>query len=259
MPPFEETVRTKVGKRLETGIAEYFAEDNGWKIRPMTEYYQHVGLRMGSSFDFAIVSPETGEDIAILEIKNVDSLVFKNDWLDGPDGIEAAPHIELQGQQQMALSGIKKLYFGVLVGGNTPRLIERSLNESIVAKMKSKVAEFWTSIEENKPPPPDFRRDARFIASIYSHAEPGSVFDGQGDADLAQLAEGYRYACEQEKAAKLMKDTAKAQILMKIGTAEKALGAGFTVSAGVRGPVMVPEHERAGFRDFRVSWRKAQP
>lgn len=260
VPPFEENIRMKIGKTLEPKIAEYFAEANGWKIRPMTEYWRHTGLRMGASFDFAVVSPSVDgrveSDLAILEIKNVDSLVFRNEWIDGPHGIEAPPHIELQVQQQLALTGLPKAYIGVLVGGNDAHLLERSPDEKIISAIKAKVAEFWISIEENRPPPPDFKRDAKFIAELYRHSEPGSVLDAADDAELASLAEGYRYACDKEKEAKLMKDTAKAQILMRIGTAEKVLGNGYTISSGLRGPVVVPEHERAGFRDFRVSWKK---
>jgi len=263
IPPFEENERMRWGKRLEPAIAAQFAEDHGWKIRPKNEYIRHTGLRMGASFDFAIVegiagTDIPGRDIGFLEIKNVDYMVFKNEWIANDDGTyEAPPHIELQVQQQFALEpNLSEAYIGVLVGGNTPYKLPRAPNPTIIEKIRAKVAEFWISIEENRPPPPDFKRDARFIASLYSHSEPGSVLEAADDVELATLAEGYRYAGEQEKAAKLMKDTAKAQILMRIKDAEKALGRGFTISAGLRGPVVVPEHERAGFRDFRISWKK---
>ena len=260
VPPFEENVRMRWGKRLEPVIAAEIAATAGWTIRPMPEYWRHTTRRMGASFDFAIVSPETegrvATDLALLEIKNVDGLVFRNEWIEGENGIEAPPHIELQVQHQLALTGLPDAYIGVLVGGNDAHVLHRKPDTQIHDLIYAKVANFWVSQNENRAPSPDFKRDAKFIASLYRHAEPNSVYDGELDADLQGLAEGYRYACDQEKAAKLMKDTAKAKILMKIGTAEKALGQGYTISAGVRGPVVVPEHERAGFRDFRVHWKK---
>ena len=64
----------KWGTRLQDSIAMGIAQDQGWSIRPMKEYITDTDLRLGASFDFAI-----GDD-GLLEIKNVDSLVFHKQW-----------------------------------------------------------------------------------------------------------------------------------------------------------------------------------
>jgi predicted phage-related endonuclease len=52
--PFTETERTKWGRRFEASIAAGVAEDEGWDIRPMKEFYRDPDRRLGASFDFAI-------------------------------------------------------------------------------------------------------------------------------------------------------------------------------------------------------------
>ena len=157
----EENERMKWGSRLEATIAEGIAEDNGWQVSPFKEYMRLTDLKMGSSFDYKI------EDNGILEIKNVDSLVFNNKWIVDEAITEAPAHIELQVQHQLAVSDLEYAYIGALVGGNTVHLIKRTRSEKIITNLKNKVEEFWNSIEANKPPAPDFEKDASFIACLY--------------------------------------------------------------------------------------------
>lgn len=247
----EENERMKWGNRLEAAIAHGIAEDNGWKVEPLKCYMRDSSLRMGSSFDFAI------EPDGILEIKNVDSLAFKEGWITDDDCDEAPTHIELQVQHQLALSGRSFAYIGALVGGNRVKLIRREPNEKIISKIKRKIAEFWQSIDDNKPPSPDFKNDSQFISSLYNYADPGKVYDASADVEIITLAEKYRLAGEDEKEAKERKDEAKAKILMQVSDAEKVISDMFTISAGMIGPAKV-EYTRDGYRTFRIHWRKAK-
>ena len=96
---FEIGERGKWGKRLEGIIAAGIAEDEGWRIRRMDEYIRQEEKFMGASFDFEIL-----DDEGILEVKNVDSFIFKDGWIVDGDNLEAPPHIELQVQSQLAVS-----------------------------------------------------------------------------------------------------------------------------------------------------------
>lgn len=247
-----ENDRLKWGNRLESAIALGIADDMGWEVAPMKHYDTLPDLRMGSSFDFEILSPEAG----ILEIKNVDALQFKEKW-DTSDEINEAPHIELQVQHQLAVSGHRLAYIGALIGGNTVHLIKRERNEKIINAIKKKVAAFWESIDRGEPPEPDFARDAAFISSLYKYAEPGSIYDASHDAEIIDLVERYRLASEEAKLATEKKDEAKAKILMLIKDSEKVLGDTFTISAGMIGPSKV-SYERQGYRNFRIFHKKGK-
>jgi putative phage-type endonuclease len=241
------------GTRLQDAIALGIAEDNGWKVRRMDEYIRNVKRRMGSSFDFEIIAD------GLLEIKNVDGLAFRNGWVVEDKEIEAPPHIEIQVQHQLAVSGKSFAYIGALIGGNRVELLKREPDKDIIKKIEDRVDWFWSTIEANTPPPPDFTKDAAFIAKLYNYAEPGKVLDLKGDNEAMELAREYKRLMDIEKAAEAGKKAIKAQFLIKIGDAEKVLGDEFTsISAGIIGPQQIEAHERAGYRNFRINWPRGK-
>ncbi len=246
---FQGNERTEWGLFLQDGIAAKFAKDNGWNIRRMNEFILDDESRIGSSFDFAI-----GDD-GILEVKNVGYESIKRDWIFDGDNVEASPYIELQVQVQLLVSQRKYNFIGALKDGNKGILIRREPSPKIHAAIKQKAAEFWKSIDENNPPAPNFEMDAKFISSLYNYGEPGKVMDVSTDEEIVKMAEEYRKHGEAIKEADKRRDEIKARILTAIGSAEKAVGGMFTVSAGMVGPADVSYH-REGYRTFKITWRK---
>ena len=110
---FTKNERVTWGLRLEKAIADGVAEDEKFEIRRLSEFIQDTEINLGASFDYAI-----GED-GILEIKNVDGLVFKDGWDVDGDNIEEPVHIGFQVQTQLMLSQRKYALLRPLVGGNT--------------------------------------------------------------------------------------------------------------------------------------------
>lgn len=251
---FEQNERMKWGNRLQDAIAAGIAEEQDWEIRRMTEYIHDTELRLGASFDFEFKVRASGEK-GILEIKNVDGLAFRDGWLVEGENIEAPPHIEIQVQTQIALKGCDRNMIGALIGGNRLVLITREVDFTVIKEIKNRVRKFWISIMANEPPAPDFARDAAFISKLYGYASPGSVVSVEGNNQILSLALQYKEAGAKEKAAKTAKDAAKAEILTMIGTAEKVIGDGFLISAGMVGPKHV-EYDAEGYRNWRVNWKK---
>lgn len=251
-----ENERMKWGVRLQDSIAAGIAEENGWKIRRMDEYIRDPATRAGSSFDFLVYEGETKTPKALLEIKNVDSLAFRDGWLKNDDGtIEAPPHIELQVQHQMMVSGLREAYIGALVGGNQLNLIYRPVNDEVVAALRAKIRMFWTSIEQNMKPDPNFSRDSEFLIKLNQYSDPGKQIDVSESEEIQQMAEQYKTYGDSIKLYDELRTELKAKMLMKIGTAEKAVGSNFTISAGLVGPAKY-EVNREGYRTFKITWRK---
>lgn len=248
---FEPTERVVWGTRLESAIANGIAEDNGLKIRQMKEYIFDEELRLGSSFDFAI------EPDGILEIKNVDGLAFRDGWTGSEDdgSVEAPIFIEFQVQNELLVSSKKYALIGAFVGGNKTVLLRREPNLKVFEAIKAKVAAFWKSVDENVPPQPDFSRDVDTISKLYGYAEPGKVFDGRGNESLSSLMDKYKKTRDAAKEAEAARDAIKAECLTLIGDAEKVLGDGWSISAGIVGPAHI-EYDRPGYRTFRPNFRK---
>ncbi len=250
--------RMKWGLRLEDAIAKGIQEENpGWAYKRAPEYARIPSLRIGASFDFDLWIEEIIDDDpdCLLEIKNVDWLIFRDQWEEDEDGdFEAPAHIELQAQQQLLVKDRRRIVIGVLVGGNRVIEIHREPDREIQNQTKNVIAEFWSSIAQDKPPKPDFEKDAKFLAKLYGHAEPGKIIEAT-DA-MVDVAMDYGQAADEEKDCKKRKAASKGQLLTLIGDAEKVLGERFTISAGLVGPKVVESFERKGFRDFRISFKK---
>lgn len=256
---FDANERSTWGNRLEWSIIQGAAEDNGWKVRAKKEYIRIPDRRLGSSFDGAIVN-ENGDDIALIEAKNVDSLIFRDNWIEDESGeIEASLEIEVQMQHQMMVSGIKENNLCALVGGNKLYTFKRQPNQKVMRRILDESAAFWESIKKNKPPAFDYVRDADLISSLYGYAEPGKVVDFSADATLIGLMDQYKKAHDDLKKCQEIKDSIKSQVLIVAKDAEKILGNNFSISMGVIAPALIKEHTRAGYRNFRPFFKKEKP
>lgn len=247
--------RMKWGTRLQDSIALGLGEDHGLTVAKRPQYERLPDLRLGASYDFTVMGP-AGDEEAILEVKNVDRYVAAEGWLTEGDDVEAPPHIELQVQHQLLVSGLRYAYIGALVGGNRAVLIRRERAEDVIAGIKAKAAEFWASIAAGKAPEPDFERDAAYIKSLYQTVRPGTVLDATSDAELATLAAQYKDAKASVDAAAKAVEGIKAQMLTRIGDAEKVLGIGWSISAGIVKGAHIEAHDRPAYRAIRVNLKK---
>lgn len=263
---FDDNERVKWGRRLESAIAAGAAEERGWTIRPMKEYLRAPALRLGSSFDYRIIGTGgelnfaggDGPDDALLEIKNVDSLAFRDGWTVEGDWIEAPAHIEIQVQHELLLSGLSRAYIAALVGGNTLHLIERRADPDFQAEIIRRVGAFWQSIALNAPPDPIMPGDAEAVIRRFQFAEPGKLLDARDDAALLEIARRYKEETALRDHHDNLSKVAKADLLTAIGEHEKVLLAGgLTVSAAMVAPCSYSV-DRAGYRGFRITESKAK-
>lgn len=249
------------GTRLQDAIARGFAEDHGLKIRALSAFATADGCRIGASFDYEIVGTTPSSPFATmyaehgpgnLEIKNIDGMVYRQQWQDD----EAPAHIEIQVQTQLEAIDRNWSLIGALVGGN--RLVQLTrLRDREVGRGLRKAADlFWSSIDANAPPTPDFARDADLLRQIYRHAEPGQLLDARGNDTIRSLCEKRAAAAAAESAAKDEKDACTAELLTMIGTAEKVLVDGFNFSAGVVAETLVPAYVKKSYRNIRITTKR---
>jgi predicted phage-related endonuclease len=153
---FVPNKRSDWGKALEPSIAEEFARKNDWNIQPKKHYIRIPSLRLGSSFDYSLLEEcgtnnedRTLEEVALIEIKNVDWKVYKYDWIQGFE-IEAPAKIELQCLNELLVSGLDILYLCALIGGNDDITLKITPNEKIQKAILLKANEFWEKIDQER-------------------------------------------------------------------------------------------------------------
>lgn len=263
----EPNERMTWGTRLQNSIAKGIAEDNKWNLASADgEFRECAATRIGASFDF-FVRPDGSAEWSILEIKNVDSLAFKQGWVVGADGeIEAPAHIELQVQHQMMLTGLHNCWIGCLVGGNTVKLLSRAAAREVQEAIAKKVAAFWRSIKANDPPTPDLLKDAELLRQQNLDSTPGETLQvPQGAPEFGLILELVASQAEEKKWGEEV-TRLKSALLLRIGTASKVVSEIATVSCGTTaespGTLITPEMvgtyygARKAFRQLRVTPKK---
>lgn len=226
-----DNIRVVCGKHLEAGIAMALAELHNLRIRKVRRYVAHPSVpRMGASLDYEVATEDTGW--VPLEIKNVDFLVWRDEWLHDGDAHEPPEHIDIQVQHQISCTEKPYGYIGVCVGGNTLHLIRRDRHDGICAAIKAKVVEFWRSIENDDEPPPNPAEDLDALLRVRT-ATDGKTIDLRGDNRLEALIAEYTEAKAIEKDAGLRADVCRAEMLELIGGAEKVILLGGSISASL--------------------------
>lgn len=272
----DPTERMQWGSRLQEAVAKGISDDYGVKVRRITGYAIHSSCQLGASFDYEIVGVKKNDDgtevevednilqqmyrdlgPGVLEVKNVDRIVFRKDWKLEDGQLEAPPQIEIQVQHQLeAIQTRAWSAIGVLVGGNEAILIVRDYDKEFGEQIRAKVDQFWADLKEGKLPPVTLPADVEIIRRIYLSSSPGKVYDGGKDSELAELCAAYHQHAEEAKAAEASRKSVSARILMKIGDAERATAPGFTISAGTVAEGMVEAYLRKAYRAMRITATK---
>lgn len=259
--------RMQWGLDLEHVIANRAAERHGLtNVQPVGwRLYADDDHRIAASIDFTADDADGGP--VVIECKNVDGLMFRDGWqADDEELISAPAHIELQVQTQLRCTGVTRILVAALVGGN--RLVTgwRAQIPAVQKQITERVNEFWA---RETPPDPVYPDDAEAVCKLFAYAAPGKLLEAQGDADLAALVREHKRISGEIKDLEGIRDTLKAQILQRIDDAERVLGDGYTISAGIVDPVeptvitadMVGQTYggRRGFRNLRITMKKAKP
>lgn len=255
----EPDARVNWGKRLQDAIAFGVAQDNGLRVRRINAYWRHSDEpRMGSSYDFEIIDHPSGP--GIMEVKNVDFLVYRDQWLDD----EAPAHIEVQVQHQLEVANRDWALLVVLVAGNTPKTIRIPRDREMGAKIREAIRAFWARVDAKQPPAPDYAKDNEAIRRLYRDGS-GAPFLAHGNNYLQALVQTYAKAQADEKDAAARKEAARAEIVTMIGNASKVLGDGWSITCSETkdspGTLVTPDMvgttigARKGYRQFRLSMK----
>lgn len=267
---FEANERMEMGIAFQRAIATHIARKFGVRARALNCYASRP-TRMGASFDYEIIGEDTNikqiEDDSlrvmyrdrgpgVLEIKNVDWLIFRDEWtkLDN-GGYEAPAHIEIQIQHQLRCIDRNWGCIGVCVGGNRLELMIRNKDDDTGRLIETRTELFWDWIEKKTPPPDRMPDDYELLKRVYGHAEPDKVLDATGKPEVERLCKVYVEAQRQITRYEEQKKAAHADLLKTIGDASKVLATGYTISCGIvsKEAYNVEAHS---YRNWRVTPKK---
>lgn len=217
-----ESERIYWGVRLEAAIIEAAKERYGYVDRPPADPPLSNGRGLGGHPDRRVVCPERGP--GIIETKMVDWLVRKS-W-----GDEPPMHYLLQGNTYAGLDGVAWFDTLVLVGGNRMERFCNDFRPKLYAEAERRVEAFWESVHAGREPKPDYSRDGDTIAELYADAGD-TLIDLRGDNLAMSAALEWLDADRACKEAADRRETARAELLEKLGDNNTGLLDGITVKA----------------------------
>jgi predicted phage-related endonuclease len=226
-----EAERVQAGQHMEPAIAAWAAEKwPEWSgtLRKVRRYITHPDISgFGASRDYELHTP----GLPPVEIKNVDGLIFRDEWAAGGDEITAPPmDITLQVQHQIAAGGGKADHGWIVacVGGNRLLRGRIAAHAPTIARIEDAVAAFWDSIADGASP--DGFADIETASELYLTGERTAPLDLTGDNRFPDLCARYRRLHRISKRADALLGTVKAQIALKVQDATRAEGSGFRVT-----------------------------
>lgn len=151
-PTFAETERMQAGTHLEPALASWAqAKWPDWKLRKVRRYIrhdQHPGW--GASRDYEVHA----EGYAPVEFKNVDWLVFRDNWNGEGDDLTPPLHISLQLQSQIGVGSAKcdHGWIVVCVGGNRLERVRVERHGATQDRLGAAIDMFWEGVRSGAQP-----------------------------------------------------------------------------------------------------------
>lgn len=243
LPDFSGNERIEAGTFMEPSALTWANHRWGTNFKNPKIYVKHPTVK-----GMACTPDGIDNDInALCQIKIVDSVVLGRDFVaDGNDILEAPLKYTLQCQHEMACTGHAANHLIVLVGGNRLCRMVVERDEEIIAALEKAVTDFWSSIEANDVPAPNYTLDSDAIQKVRKQRPeqvPGQDFTGNNELYNAMV--NYVSASADEKAAKDKKDAAKGEVMHLAGNIKNFvcgdLECTIVENAGVPDRVITPD------------------
>jgi putative phage-type endonuclease len=148
--PQEQTPWQKWGHRLESVVAEAYAEETGRKLIDHGQWtitVHGVIPFLFATLDRVVEHPDKGP--GPLQIKTA-AFAHGEDWKE-----EAPVDAQVQLQHEMEVMGATWGSLAVLIGGRELRWTDYDRNPDFVRAMLTQEQEFWARVQHQDPPPAD--------------------------------------------------------------------------------------------------------
>lgn len=223
-----------------------------WIIEKAAHYYRDPAARLGATPDYFVHDPERG--FGIIQVKTVSDWAFRKKWLDPDTRDVILPlWIALQATIEAHLTGAQYAYVAPLTVDQhlSLRLIEVPQRPGLIQKTRDEIAAFWQMIEAGREPPPDYKRDASLIASVYRESN-GEEIDLSDDAEVVAAITARESASTVKSAADSTLKEINAMLIHKMGNAARARCGDAVINAPTinRKPYSV---KAGSYRSVRVS------
>jgi putative phage-type endonuclease len=219
LPDQPDNEYMEAGRWLEKAIGPWFTDRTGLAVlgeQTWLEHPTHPWMRCTVD-GFVAESPGSSlaDVLGLLEIKTAQP---GRRWDEIPAGYQA------QGLWQMAVAGLDRVWFAVLMGRRLDiHELERDQDE--IDYMIERAEKFWRGhvLPADPPPVDDHEATSRAIAALYPRETPGVA---ESLDDLAEVIDEWRHAGFRKRTAETSEREAANAIRAALGHAEEGTVAG---------------------------------
>ena len=154
------------GQRLEEPIGMAFGEVENLEVAP------YKAMLRSKEWPWMVVNLDLiAEDLAPVEVKNVGQWSGRH-WED-----DAIPeHYAIQGLHELAVTGLERVHFPVLVAGQELQVRTLERDEAMIQDLVELERRFWERVQSGAPPAVDGHPETgAILASLYADTNPGAV------------------------------------------------------------------------------------
>ena len=209
------------GNIMEPIIRNHFAEVTGKPVVEVKAMLQHPEY----PYMLADVDGLTVDDFgnpAILEIKTA-SEYKRSEWED-----DIPTYYQTQVQHYLCVTGVKKAYVAVLIGGNSFKVYEVDADMEIQSMLIAVEQEFWNKVKNMIRPEMDGSDAAKNLLDNIYHG--GIAEQIVLPTEAVEYVDQYIEACAEEDNAKAKKQEASNRIKEIMGDYDKAKCLNHTIS-----------------------------
>lgn len=219
-PPVENEAM-QWGNIMEPIIRNHFAEITGKTVVELKAMLQHPEYPFMLA-DVDGITIDDDNNPAILEIKTA-SEFKRSEWEE-----DVPAYYQTQIQHYLCVTGIKKAYCAVLIGGNSFKIYEVDADEEIQSMLIAVEKNFWNKVQNMIRPQMDGSDAAKDLLDKLYH---GGVAETIVMPDEAiEYVDAYIEACAEEDNAKAKKQDASNHIKEILGDYDKATCMGHSIS-----------------------------
>lgn len=197
----------QLGTELEEFVAQKFARETGKQVRVQSKMYIHPKYEyMVAHVDRLITSSDE-----LLECKTC-SFFKKDEWEN--DGIPQ--EYVLQVMWYMGITGRKKAWIAVLIGGQSFKYKEVEFDQELFDVMVERAKNFWDCVQNNIPPEITLN-DGETLREMFPKHSSDIVEDLEADNEIAYYQELKNTISEQQNELKLLDAKIKNRIQGNLG------------------------------------------
>ena len=209
----QENEAMEWGTIMEPVIRNHFAKVTGKTVVEVHAMLQHPEYPFMLADIDGLTEDEDGNP-AILEIKTA-SEYKRSEWEDG-----VPTYYQTQVQHYLTVTGVKKAYVAVLIGGNAFRVYEVDADEEIQQMLIAVEKEFWNKVQNMIRPEMDGSDAAKnLLDNIYHGGIEDEIILPD---DAVEWVDAYFEASVEEDNAKAKKQDAANHIKEFMGDYDKA-------------------------------------